>query len=145
MAAAALAPTARADFPYLPRIGANPHDPRTFKLPPGTVPNEFARGVDWKFAATPERSVQSNLLINSRGDELCGVRGASIVDSLTVQPAGCLAGRSVRTAWQVTTGRPDVLIAVLGARTSSRRRSDRSTRRCSRAKRSITRTPTESR
>lgn len=107
------ASVARADFPYLPPSGGNSHDPQTFKLPPGVVPNEFAGGVDWKFSATPEQSVQSDLLINGRQDELCGVRGASIVDSSLTQPVGCLAGQPVRTAWQTTTGQPRVVIAVL--------------------------------
>src|ERR1019366_3692433 len=75
--------------------------------------SEFAGGVDWKFSATPEQSTQSDLLINGRQDELCGVRGASIVDSLVTQPVGCLAGKPVRTAWELTTGQPRVVIAVL--------------------------------
>jgi hypothetical protein len=110
---AGAASVASADFPYLPATGGNPSDPQTFKLQPGAVPSEFAGGVDWKFSATPEQSTQSNLLINGRQDELCGVRGASIVDSLVTQPVGCLAGTPVRTAWQLTTGQPRVVIAVL--------------------------------
>src|SRR5437588_356589 len=114
--AIALTPaTAGADFPYLPPSGGDPHNPATFKLPPGTAPNEFSETNDWKLAATPEQS--SNPLttkVNNQQDELCGVRGASIIDQALTQPAGsCVSGQPVRTAWQVSTGRPDVVIAVL--------------------------------
>ena len=52
------------------------------------------------YAATPE---QGNALVNADPRELGGVRGASLVDH----------DPSVATAWQTTTGRPDVTIAVL--------------------------------
>ena len=46
-------------------------------------------------------------------DELCGIRGMSIVDRQTTQPSGSCAHGAIHTAWEVTTGRPDVTIAVL--------------------------------
>jgi hypothetical protein len=106
-------PTASADFPYMPP-GGNPHDPTTWKLPPGMAPSNF--GDEWKLAATPEQSPQSQALINSRSDELCGVRGASIVDQNATFPAAnsCIpAGTPVKTAFEQTLGRPDVVISVL--------------------------------
>src|SRR5947209_4880142 len=113
--AAGCATTAYAAFPYLPPSGGDPHNPQTFKLPPGTAPNDFSETGDWKLAATPEQS--SNPLttkVNNQQDELCGVRGASIIDQALTQPAGsCVSGQPVKTAWQVSTGRPDVVIDVL--------------------------------
>ncbi|MDQ6915183.1 MAG: S8 family serine peptidase, partial [Actinomycetota bacterium] len=84
---------ARADMPYGTGGPA-------YHVGAGITPNDLAGdGNDWKFAATPEPG-NANI-----GDpkELNGVRGASIADpSATAQ-----------TAWQITTGRPDVTIAVL--------------------------------
>src|SRR5947209_2010593 len=105
-------PTALADFPYTGPSG-NPHDPTTWKLPPGVAPSNFAD--NWKLAATPEQSPQSDASVNSRSDELCGVRGMSVVDQNATFPGGsCIpAGSPVRTAFETTLGRPDVVIAVL--------------------------------
>jgi hypothetical protein len=66
----------------------------------GTAPSDLEGKTDWMYAATPE---QGNDLVNADPRELGGVRGASVVD----------ADPSVQTAWQTTTGRPDVTIAVL--------------------------------
>jgi Subtilase family len=83
---------AYADFPY----GTPPDN----KLGPGVTPNDLSGdGNDWKFAATPEAGSP----FTSEPRELFGVRGAHVVD----------ANASVDTAWQTTTGRPDVTIAVL--------------------------------
>jgi hypothetical protein len=83
---------AEADFPF----GSGP----PFKLAPGSVPSDLAGdGNDWKFAATAE----TNSPYASDPRELFGVRGAHVVDS----------DPSVDTAWQISTGRPDVTIAVL--------------------------------
>ncbi|MBV9213874.1 MAG: hypothetical protein JOZ25_09545 [Actinobacteria bacterium] len=114
--AALLAAAAQADFPYAP--GGNPHDPTTFKLAPGTTPNDFSEAGDWKYAGTPEApSTPPNPLVTkvqNQQDELCGIRGMSLVDTQTTQPAGsCVSGQPVKTAWEVSTGRPDVLITVL--------------------------------
>ena len=89
---AALVPaSAHADFPY----GSGP----SLKVPAGTTPNDLSGdGNDWKFAATPE----SNSPYASNPLELFGVRGAHVVD----------ANPAVKTAWQTTTGRPDVTIAA---------------------------------
>ncbi len=97
------AATARATFPY------------TSKLAPGAAPSEFSETGDWKFAATPDpanASAAATALRNQR-DELCGIRGLSLVDRQTTQPAGSCAHGQIHTAWEVTTGRPDVTIAVL--------------------------------
>jgi hypothetical protein len=110
---AVFASTAIADFPYT-GPGGNPKDPTTWKLPPGTAPTNF--GDDWKLAATPEQSPQSDALVNWKSDELCGVRGDSVVDSSATFPAAnsCIApGTPVRTAFEQTLGRPDVVISVL--------------------------------
>ena len=66
----------------------------------GAAPDDLEGKTEWMYAATPE---PGNTLVNADPRELGGVRGASLVD----------ADPSVRTAWQTTTGRPDVTIAVL--------------------------------
>ncbi len=93
----AAAGAAQADFPYLPN-SASAGDPFSFKSGPGVVPSDLD-GNDWKFAATPENPNP----YPSEPKELDGVRGAHLVD----------ANAAVHTAWQTTTGRPDVTIAVL--------------------------------
>src|SRR5207253_958233 len=84
------------------------------------VPNDLGGdGNDWKFAATPEPDNSNpvfqgqNALVRSRRAELCGVRGAAVADPVTSPLAGSCEPPSIHTAWQVTTGRPDVAIAVL--------------------------------
>src|SRR3954447_23322692 len=110
--ALALPAAASAEFPYLPNSGGDAHDPSTYKLPSGEAPNDFDETDDWEFTATPEDSPLS-ATVNNKPDELCGIRGGSIVDTATTQTTGCRSGDPVHTAWQVTTGRPDVTIAVL--------------------------------
>jgi len=121
--AALAAPAVRADFPYLPKSGGNALNRQTFKVPPGEVPTNL--GNDYKFLATPETPNPANpqsaesAKINMQQDELCGVRGASIADPAATQPPGsCVSGPAtnptpVKTAFNVSTGRPDVTIAVL--------------------------------
>src|SRR5436305_2692856 len=103
-----LAASAGADFPYMPKSGGSRHDPATWRLPPGETPTNF--GDDWKLAATPEQSAQSEALVNGKADELCGVRGDSVVDKNATFPSGtgsCIpAGSPVRTAFEQTLGRP---------------------------------------
>jgi Subtilase family len=83
---------AYADFPY----GTAPDN----KLGPGVTPNDLSGDSnDWKFAATPEAGSP----YTSDAKELFGVRGAHVVDP----------NAAIDTAWQTTTGRPDVAIAVL--------------------------------
>src|SRR3954453_20590525 len=110
-AAAALAlmlpATAHGAFPYAP--GGDRHDPSTFHIAPPTAPNDFD-ATEFKGLATPE---SGNTPVNNQQDELCGVRGDSTYDTATTQPAGSCATGAVHTAWNVTTGRPDVLISVL--------------------------------
>jgi hypothetical protein len=61
-------------------------------LAPGALPNDYQGGDVWKFSSQPT----GNPEIDASAQELFGVTGASI-----------------DRAWQTTTGRPDVLIAVL--------------------------------
>ncbi len=108
-----LAPSATADFPYTGPNG-NPHDPTTWKLPPGVAPSNF--GDNWKMAGTPENSPQSESTVNDRADELCGIRGMSVVDANATMPAlnSCVStGTPIHTAFEYTLGRPDVLISEL--------------------------------
>ncbi|GAC1318213.1 MAG: hypothetical protein NVSMB25_07340 [Thermoleophilaceae bacterium] len=117
--AAILATPAVADFPYLPSSGGDAHDPATYKLPAGEVPTNLHD--DFKFAATPETPAAPpdpfgplTAANNLKPSELCGVRGSSIADQNVIQPApSCISGQPVSTAFQTTTGRPDVAIAVL--------------------------------
>ncbi len=88
------APRALAGFPY---GGDGPH----WHTAPGQVPSDLAGdGNDWKFAAT---AGSDNSIYAGNPVELNGVRGAHVADP----------DASVKTAWQTTTGRPDVTIAVL--------------------------------
>jgi Subtilase family len=105
--------SAQADFPYAP--GGNPHRPDTLKLAPGVVPNDFSESGDWKLTGTPDSPLSNPLTakVNLQTDELCGIRGMSVVDQQTTQPPGSCASGAVHTAWEVSTGRPDVVIAVL--------------------------------
>src|SRR5207253_1537491 len=84
LVAALAAVPAHANFPWTP--SGNP------------APNEIDDG-SWKFASTPE---PGNTLINSDPTELFGVRGDSVADKH--------ADAAHRTAWTITTGRPDVII-----------------------------------
>jgi hypothetical protein len=94
----ATAHVAQADFPYT-RAGGDPTDFKDLFLDPGQVPADLG-GDDWKYAATPENP---NTVLDPFGAELGGVRGAHVVD----------ADSAAATAWETTTGRPDVQIAVL--------------------------------
>ncbi|MGI9019188.1 MAG: S8 family serine peptidase, partial [Solirubrobacterales bacterium] len=87
---------ALAAFPY-PAGSGQASD---LRLNPGDVPADLSGKETWMYAATPE---PGNLEVNLNPAELNGVRGGHIAD----------ADPSVDAAWQVTTGRPDVKIAVL--------------------------------
>jgi hypothetical protein len=102
--AAALAGVARAAFPYLPD-GGDKHDYSTFHVNQGTTPNDLAgHDNDWHWAASPETSSDpGTAVVNSDPRELNGVRGAHLVDG----------SHSLHAGWEITTGRPDVAIAVL--------------------------------
>jgi hypothetical protein len=97
------AAAAQASFPY------------PSKLVPGQAPSEFSESGDWKFAATPDPTATSGaaVAVANQPDELCGIRGMSLVDRQSTQPAGSCAHGTIHTAWEVSTGRPDVTIAVL--------------------------------
>ena len=101
--ALAAASTTSAAVPYpSPGPGSDPRDYTQFKLPAGVVPNEIPADANalWKFAGSPE---PGNEPVNSNPQELYGVRGASVADQ----------DPQVRTAFELTTGRPDVTIATL--------------------------------
>ena len=94
----AVAP-ALADFPYA-RPGANEADYSDLYVTtqvPGDIGGD---SNEFKYAASPD---PANFLVNSKPGELGGIRGASVVD----------ADASRDTAWEMTTGRPDVAISVL--------------------------------
>jgi len=91
-----IVPAASADFPY--SRNASPTGFDDLYLNPGQTPSDLG-GNTFKFAATPDPANAQN----ANPVELGGVRGAHVVD------ADALAD----TAFQVTTGRPDVTIAIL--------------------------------
>jgi hypothetical protein len=98
LSAFAVAP-ALADFPYA-RPGANEanySDLYVTDQVPGDIGGD---SNEFKYAASPD---PANVFVNSKPGELGGVRGASVVDE----------DASRDTAWETTTGRPDVAIAVL--------------------------------
>src|SRR5437764_3484194 len=97
------AAAAHADFPYGPGAGFDKNDYSTFHTDPGQAPGDLSGdGNDWKFAATAGADSAS---FSGNPYELDGVRGAHVVDP------DAAAGNP--TAWEKTTGRPDVTIAVL--------------------------------
>jgi hypothetical protein len=119
----AFAPPALADFPYVGDGSAS--EPASWALAPGHVPSNVG-GLAWKFAATPAippskasepAEYQAVTQNNSQQDELCGVTGMSLVDSHATFPAetgSCIAaGSPVKTAFEVSLGRPDVSIGEL--------------------------------
>src|SRR4051794_6559779 len=98
---ACCAAPAAASFPYADHVA------------PGTVPDEI-QCDSWKMAATPEPDtgcgaggnpalMAQNATVRADPQELGGVRGDSTAD---ISP-------DAKTAWDITTGRPDVTIAVL--------------------------------
>jgi hypothetical protein len=103
--ACAVGAAAQASFPYLPGGSGDPHDYTTFHAPQGTHPNDLD-GHDnvWHWAASQETSTDGGTAaVNGDPRELNGVRGSHLVDAST----------SLHAGWEVTTGRPDVAIAVL--------------------------------
>jgi hypothetical protein len=96
-AVVALATPAFATFPYpAPPPGTPPQDYAAYLRLPATVPptrpSDFAGGDAWKLSSDPS----GNPAIDGSPAELFGV-----------------TGMSVDLAWATSTGRPDVLIAVL--------------------------------
>ena len=95
-ATATVGGVAQAEFPY----GGSGSDYSSFKVGDGVVPNDIeADEMFWKLAGSPE----DNSTTTADPKELFGVRGSRVVDDK----------EGVDTAWQTTTGRPDVVIAVL--------------------------------
>ncbi len=97
-----VATPAFADFPFA-RGGADLNDPKDLYLNAGEVPSDLSGKEIWMYAATAEPPDPSNLGVITNPAELFGVRGGHIADD----------SAAVDTAWQVTTGRPEVKIAVL--------------------------------
>lgn len=87
---------ADATFPYpSPPPGTPPQDYASYlRLAPGVpaTPNDFTGGTAWKLGS----GTTGDPVIDSKPDELFGV-----------------TGMSVDRAWQTTTGRPDVVLAIL--------------------------------
>jgi hypothetical protein len=105
------APVALAQFPF--PGGVNAPESSNYKLPPGVTPSNFSETGDWELSATPSTDA-GEAINNEQTDQLCGIRGIGLLDSDTTQPTGsCVSGDPVNTAFQVTTGNPDVHIAVL--------------------------------
>jgi hypothetical protein len=102
-------------FPYS-RPGANTHDFTDLYLTTQVPSDLCGDGNQFKFASSPD---PANTLVNIDPVELGGVRGAHVVDGLP--PTGCDQDPQVPptvasadpTAFKLTTGRPDVTIAVL--------------------------------
>jgi hypothetical protein len=106
------APAALAQLPY--PAGINRPESSSYRLSPGQTPANFSETGDWELTGTPDTSLTSQATVNRQPDQLCGVRGISLLDADTSQPAiGCAAGQAVKTAFGVSTGNPDVHIAVL--------------------------------
>jgi len=107
IAAAAVTGTfATPAFGAFPWEAGDPNDYTTYKLGKDRPrPNEIAGGkLEWMYASTPEQVPEPfvNPLVSDKR-ELGGVRGAWVVDKDPNAPQ----------AFQTTTGRPDVTIAVL--------------------------------
>ena len=91
---------AAAEFPFAPQ-GA-PSDYTNLYVTdeePGDV-GDAGGGEYFKYSASPD---PANVVNNARPTEMGGVRGASLFDF----------DESRKWAWQVSSGRPDVTIAVL--------------------------------
>ncbi|MEA2526977.1 MAG: hypothetical protein QOF73_4204 [Thermomicrobiales bacterium] len=97
-----IATPALAEFPFS-RGGSNLNDPKDLYLGAGEVPGDLSGKETWMYSATSEAPDPSNIAVITNPAELFGVRGGHIAD----------ADGSVDTAWQITTGRPEVKIAVL--------------------------------
>ena len=96
----AFAAPAAADFPFAPQ--GNPDDYTDYYVA-GEEPDDVGDDDDgeyFKYSASPD---PANVVNNARPTELGGVRGASLFDFDETRD----------WAWQVSTGRPDVTIAVL--------------------------------
>ncbi len=110
----AVGATTTSTTPELPYpAGINQPESANYKLAPGVTPSNFSETGDWELSGTPALGTLAETTVDAQSDQLCGIRGISLVDAYAVQPAGCTAGQPVDTAFEVTTGNPDVKIAVL--------------------------------
>jgi hypothetical protein len=105
------APAALGQFPY--PAGVNRPESSGYKLAAGQAPSNFSETNDWELTGTPNTAAGS-AAVNQQSDQLCGIRGISLLDTATTQPSpSCVSGDPVRSAFEVSTGNPDVHIAVL--------------------------------
>jgi len=111
VASAVAAPAALAQLPY--PAGINQPESPAYHLNPGKTPANFSDTSDWELTGTPDAGLPSQLTVDRQSDQLCGIRGISLLDTAATQPTGCTAGQPVKTAFGVSTGNPDVHIAVL--------------------------------
>lgn len=109
-AVAAPASAASGDFPY--PSGVNRAESFQYKLAPGQTPSNFSETSNFELTGTPA-SGSGSAIVNQQADQLCGIRGISVTDTQATQPAGSCATGPVQTAFGVSTGNPDVHIAVL--------------------------------
>ncbi len=100
-------------FPY--PDGVNQPESANYKLNPGQTPSNFSDTGAWELTGTPDTSGSDprQAAVNNQSDQLCGIRGISLADTQITQPAGSCATGPVQTAFQFSTGNPDVHIAVL--------------------------------
>ena len=98
-------------FPY--PSGIDLPSSSAYHLAPGVTPTNFSELGDWTLSATPALNTLADTTVNEEANQLCGIRGISVVDAYRVQPQGCSAGQPVHTAFEVSTGNPDVRIAFL--------------------------------
>src|SRR4051812_11842234 len=93
--------TAWATFPY--GVTSSGSDKKDYKLPDSEPrPNDLTGKLDWMYSGTIGTD---NAVFASDPRELNGVRGAHLVDHNTTG--------NPHTAWETTTGRPEVAISVL--------------------------------
>ncbi len=102
--AASSAASALGAFPYT-RSDGSPTDYKDFFLTTET-PSDLTGKLEWMYAATPEPGLPGAVPgppLDPFGVEHGGIRGSRLAD----------AADAPATAWETTTGRPDVQIAVL--------------------------------
>jgi hypothetical protein len=93
-------PIASASFPFRPQGGPGEYDKYFLPLsvPANQLPDDLEGKRVWMYSSTAD----ANSPYTADKRELNGVRGAHLVD----------ANRTVPQGWTVTTGRPDVTVAV---------------------------------
>ena len=67
------------EFPY--PTGINLPESPAYHLNPGEVPQNFSELGDWELSATPSLAPLSEETVNDEANQLCGIRGISLVDA----------------------------------------------------------------